>query len=133
MAVSVSGAYLVAGSGWDDDHGLESGAAYVYHWPEFEPPGIPKPLAPPDGSVTFTGAVTFTWEARFGGPPTSYNLELDGAVLTTTATLWTTTLSAGPHAWRIQAFNGAGSSGYCEPWSLTVRRRIYLPIVWRSP
>jgi hypothetical protein len=96
------------------------------------PPGIPVLLSPPDGTFTSTRDITFTWEAGSGGAPAGYNLELDGQVITTTATTSPTLLATGAHTWRVQAFNIAGYSDYSDAWGLTVAHRVYLPIVLRN-
>ena len=98
-----------------------------------EAPGIPVLVSPPDGTFTSTRAITFTWQAGSGGAPAGYNLELDGQVITTTATTSPTLLAAGAHTWRVRAFNVAGYSGYSGAWSLTVAHRVYLPVILRTP
>ena len=90
-------------------------------------------LSPPDGTLTSTRAITFTWEAGSGGAPAGYELELDGEVLTTTATTSPTLLAAGAHTWRVRAFNVAGYSDYSDAWGLTVAYRVYLPVILRNP
>ncbi len=95
-------------------------------------PGIPILLAPADGTVTTTHHLTFTWQAGAGGPPDGYNLELDGAVITTTATSWTAMLGGGVHTWRVRAFNLAGYSEYSQAWDVTVAHRLYLPVIIRG-
>ncbi len=95
-------------------------------------PGIPILLAPPDGTITGTQEITFTWQAGTGGAPDGYNLELDGAVYTTTGTALPLTLDAGAHLWRVRAFNRAGYSNYSNTWSVTVVYRVYLPLIVRG-
>jgi hypothetical protein len=99
------------------------------------PPAVPVLLAPLSGTVTTTQEITFTWEAGAGGAPDGYNLELDGEVITTTDPFSATTLAVGGHAWRVRAFNWAGTSEYGDAWLLTVEEglyRVYLPIVVRD-
>ncbi len=97
-----------------------------------DPPGVPVLLAPPDGTVTGTQAITFSWQAGAGGAPDGYNLELDGTVYTTTDPMLAVTLTMGPHSWRVRAYNVVGTSAYSAPWSVTVLYRVYLPLVVRG-
>ena len=85
-----------------------------------DPPGVPELLSPADGSVTSNQAITLTWQAGTGGTPDGYLLELDGEVITTTETTYTTTLSAGLHTWRASAFNLVGSSEFSPAWDFTI-------------
>jgi hypothetical protein len=98
-----------------------------------DPPGIPVLISPPDGTITSTHQIAFTWQAGAGGLPDGYNLEMDGTVITTTGTSWPAILDSGIHTWRVRAFNLAGYSDYTAPWSLLVSYRVYLPIVARNP
>jgi hypothetical protein len=97
-------------------------------------PGVPELIAPPDGTITRTQSITFTWQPAGGETPSGYHLELDGQVITTTETSWPATLAEGPHTWRVSAFNIIGESGYTAPWTVTVRLsyRIYLPLVSKN-
>jgi hypothetical protein len=94
-----------------------------------DPAGVPLLVAPPDGTVTSTTTITFTWQAGPGGTPDGYEVELDGVVFGTTAPLWTATLGSGPHAWRVRAYNAAGYSAYSAAWTVTVTYRVYLPLL----
>ena len=97
------------------------------------PPGVPTLLAPADGTVTTTQAITLAWQAGMGAAPEGYNLELDGLVITTTETTSPTILSLGVHTWTVRAYNAAGASDWAVPWTLEVRVfRVYLPLVLRS-
>ena len=96
-------------------------------------PGIPVLISPPDGTITAAGQVTFTWQAGAGFAPESYDLELDGVVITTAGTSWTATLAPGPHTWRVRAYNVAGYSDYTGAWDLLIAYRVYLPVVTRNP
>jgi hypothetical protein len=96
-------------------------------------PGVPLLVAPPDGTLTATQALTLTWQAGAGETPDGYNLELDGQVITTTATTSPTLLATGVHTWRVRAFNIIGYSDYSAAWGLTVAHRVYLPIILRNP
>jgi hypothetical protein len=97
-------------------------------------PGVPTLLAPPNGSVTSTQEITFTWEPGGGGAPSGYNLELNGEVMTTTEPFSATILAPGAHVWRVRAFNPGGYSEYTDAWTVTVEGfyRHYLPMVVRS-
>jgi len=97
-----------------------------------EPPGVPVLLFPPDGTVTTTHALTFTWQAGPGSAPEGYNLELDGALYTTSQPFSATVLPAGWHTWRVRAFNLAGYSPFTDPWTVRVLYRVYLPLVLRG-
>jgi hypothetical protein len=85
-----------------------------------EAPGTPTLLAPPDGTITTTHAITLMWEAGLGETPDAYNLELDGAVFTTTDTMSDTTLLPGLHSWRVRGFNAAGYSDYTDAWTVEI-------------
>lgn len=94
------------------------------------PPGVPTLLAPPDGAVTTTQAITFTWAASAGASPTGYNFELDGLIITTTNTFSATVLSAGIHTWTVRAYNVIGASAWATPRTLTIHHhQIYLSLV----
>ena len=95
-------------------------------------PGVPTLLAPPNGAITTTQAITFAWQASAGAAPTGYNLELDGVVITTTGTTSATILSVGVHTWTVRDYNIAGASEWATPWTVEVRHyHIYLPLVQR--
>jgi dienelactone hydrolase len=98
------------------------------------PPAVPTLLAPPNGTITTTQAITFAWQAGAGPPPQGYNLKLDGAVVTTTGTTSATILPTGIHTWTVRAYNEAGYSGWATPaWTIEVHHYyIYLPLVLRE-
>jgi hypothetical protein len=81
-------------------------------------PGIPLLIAPPNGTVTTTPAITLTWQAGAGATPTGYNVQLDGAIITTTETTSATVLSAGVHIWSVRAYNATGYSDWATPWTV---------------
>ena len=61
-------------------------------------PGAPTLLAPPNGTVTTTQAITFTWAPTTTGDyPTGYNLKLDDVTIITTTVM---TLVYQPAHWR---------------------------------
>jgi hypothetical protein len=100
-----------------------------------DPPAVPIPLAPADGTVTTTQGITLTWAPGYGDLPNGYNLELDGVVITTTGTTSATMLAMGNHTWRVRAFSVAGYSDYSDAWMVTVEQGgylNYLPIVLRG-
>jgi hypothetical protein len=97
-----------------------------------QPPGMPVLLSPPDGTVTSTQSITFTWRAGEGPAPQAYNLDVDGTVITTTETSETTILSSGLHSWTARAYSAAGASEWAAPRTLRVfGYRIYAPLVQR--
>jgi hypothetical protein len=96
------------------------------------PPGVPTLLAPPDGAITTTQAVTFAWQAAAGGTPAGYNLQVDSNTITTTNVTSSTILPAGTHTWTVRAYNTAGMSQWAVPWKIEVRDYIiYLPLVMK--
>jgi len=98
-------------------------------------PDQPTLIAPPDGTITRTQQITFSWEpAATGATPDGYHLELDGQVVTMTQTSWPATLAEGAHTWRVSAFNIVGESAYTAPWTVTVRLgfKVYLPLVSKN-
>ncbi len=95
-------------------------------------PGTPVLLSPPDGTITGTQAITFAWQPAAGPMPDGYNLDLDGSLFTTTATVWPSLLAPGTHHWAVRAYNAAGYSPWTAAWSLEIRRfTVYLPLVYR--
>ncbi len=97
------------------------------------PPGTPLLLSPPDDTVTSTQAITFTWQAGAGAAPEGYNLDVDGSIITTAATLSPTTLSTGVHTWTVRAYNAGGTSAWAAPWSVKVEGgSVHLPVVLRN-
>jgi len=115
--------------GWNQAGASEYTAAWTLTI--VEPAGVPELLAPADGTVTTTTALTFTWQAGAGAAPDGYNIELDGTVITTTEPLYAATLTAGAHTWRVRAFAAAGYTDYTAAWTLTVQEfyRVFLPLV----
>ncbi len=78
------------------------------------PPGAPVLLAPQDGIITTTQAITLAWQAGAGGAPAGYHVMVDGAAVTTTQTSSATLLALGDHTWTARAFNAAGLSAWAE-------------------
>jgi dienelactone hydrolase len=96
-------------------------------------PGVPTLLAPPDGTITTSQAVTLKWQAGAGAVPEGYNVRVDGRAISTTGAVRPTMLSEGMHTWTVQAYNAVGVSGWAAPWALEVdRHHIYFPLVARS-
>ncbi len=87
-------------------------------------PARPILLAPPDGTLTTTQALTLAWQAGSGSPPTGYNLALDGKTITTTGTSSATVLALGTHTWSVRAYNPIGYSDWAGPWTLMVTDRF---------
>jgi hypothetical protein len=99
------------------------------------PPGIPTLVAPPDDTITTTQNITFTWQAGAGEIPDGYNMEIAGAVITTTGTTWPAVMATGVYTWRVRAFNAFGYSGYTDAWMITLEKKVYLhylPIILRN-
>jgi hypothetical protein len=93
-------------------------------------PGVPNLLFPPDETVTTTQAITFAWQSGAGGTPDGYNLNLDGEVLTTTATTLSTDLSVGLHSWTVRAYNAGGYSDWASARTIErISHWVYLPVV----
>ncbi|HNT76711.1 MAG TPA: hypothetical protein PKH77_17005 [Anaerolineae bacterium] len=91
--------------------------------------GGPALLAPPDGTITTTRALTLRWAPNPGSDaPDGYNLEVDGNVITTTGTTWATTLDLGDHTWRVRAFNAVGYSDWPSLWTLRVAAMLCVPL-----
>ncbi len=98
-----------------------------------QPPAVPIRLAPPDGHVTHTQAITLTWQAGASSAPDGYRVDLDGGVITTTDRHSATILSTGVHTWTIQAYNTVGVSEWTPTWSIeVVKYTLYLPLVVRD-
>ncbi len=97
------------------------------------PPDVPTLISPPDGTVTNTAVVTFTWQPGGGGDVQGYNLDLDGQVYTVTEPVAVMTLSGGLHIWRVRAYNAAGDSAYTAPWSVTVVVPPTVPLLLSPP
>jgi hypothetical protein len=99
-----------------------------------DPPAVPTLLTPPDGTLfTTTHDVTLTWEAGAGWPVESYTLDLDGSVISTTATTWTGTLVTGTHTWQVSACNKAGCSEATAPWSFEILDAPGTPVLVSPP
>jgi hypothetical protein len=118
--------------GWhidDVDLSYEPYACY------YLPPAVPTLVAPPDGTITTTQAITFTWEpGAGGGTAEGYNLLMDGtAVYTTTDTWYALTLPAGPHGWTVRAYNTDGASDYAATWFVTIVETPTTPILLDPP
>ncbi len=99
-------------------------------------PGVPVLFSPPSGTVTTTQAITFAWQAGSGNPPEGYNLQLDGAMFTTTNTSSPTLLPLGVHIWTVRAFNAAGYSAWVAPaWTVEITTGLTAPgmLVLLSP
>jgi hypothetical protein len=96
-------------------------------------PGVPVLLAPPDGEVSLSRAITFVWEPSAGGLVEAYSIKVDSEVMTTTHTAWPTALSNGVYTWTVRAQNASGTTAWAPEWTLEVLSYpVYLPIVMRS-
>jgi hypothetical protein len=83
-------------------------------------PGVPHLLHPPDGAITSTQQITFSWHPGEGGVPAGYNLLLDGTTITTTALSSSTVLAVDTHVWTVRALNAGGVSDWADPQTITV-------------
>lgn len=98
------------------------------------PPAVPTLIAPPDGTVTGAHAITFTWEPRAGGGTLEgYNLDVGGAVYTTTATFLRLNLPAGLYPWTVRAYHRGGASAYADPWTVQVLDPPAIPVLLDPP
>jgi hypothetical protein len=95
-------------------------------------PDTPTLLAPPNGAVTTTHAITLKWAAGAGA--NGYHVQLDGGdMITTTGTTSPTILATGLHTWTVRAYNSAGPSGWATPWTVeVVKHKVFLPLVLRN-
>jgi hypothetical protein len=94
-------------------------------------PAAPALVAPPDGTVTTTQAITLAWQAGAGNAPVGYNVDLDGQVITTSNTVSSTVLANGVHTWTVRAYNAAGYSAWVTPaWTFEITDTLPAP---RSP
>jgi hypothetical protein len=96
-------------------------------------PAVPVLISPPNGLITSTREITFTWQSGDGPVPDGYNLELDGVVITTTDTFSATSLEVGVHDWRVRAFNIVGYSDYSELWSVEISDPPGVPTLLAPP
>ncbi len=101
-------------------------------------PTVPLLIAPVSGTLTNTCAVEFDWSAASDGAGSGvagYNLKLNGAVYTTTASYTQTgCLADGNYTWTARAYDRAGNYGaYAPPRTLRVGYYyIYLPLTLRN-
>ncbi len=96
-------------------------------------PGVPVLLAPPNGTLTTTQAITFAWQAGTGGTPMGYNVAVDGNTITRTGTLSLTLLPYGSHTWQVRAYNATGYSDWASAWSVQVIEPASIPILLSPP
>jgi hypothetical protein len=82
--------------------------------------GVPTLLSPANGTSTSNPSVTFQWQAGAGAIPQSYNLDVDGTVITTTNTSWNATLSVGSHTWKVRAYYLDTYSDLSSAWTVEV-------------
>ena len=99
-------------------------------------PNVPILLAPSDGMITTTHALTLAWAAGITPPdPVGYNVRLDGEVITTTSTTSPTILSLGVHTWTVRAYNAGGTSAWATSWRVTIAEdvySVYLPLILKK-
>lgn len=89
-------------------------------------PATPILLAPPNGVITTANSIDLQWQSG-GGPVTGYNVDVDGAVITTSNTTSITLLALGVHSWRVRAYNGSGYSAWAAPWTIEVSNTLPAP------
>jgi len=98
-----------------------------------QPPTTPTLLAPSDGHITTTQAITLTWQMGTGPAPDGYHVDLDGNMITTTNTFSPTLLATDIHTWTVRAYNTSGVSEWAPVWSLEItQHNVYLPLVTRN-
>jgi pimeloyl-ACP methyl ester carboxylesterase/fibronectin type 3 domain-containing protein len=91
-------------------------------------PDVPLLIAPPDGTITTSQAITLAWQAGDGATPEGYNVQVDGGAITTTETTSPTMLATGLHTWTVRAHNAAGYSGWASPaWRVEVTETLPTP------
>jgi hypothetical protein len=105
--------------GWHIDDVHLSYIPYQCTFP-IDAPSAPVLLTPPDETMTTTHTVTLEWMQGEGNVAQAYELELDGEVVTTTETAYSTLLDAGTHTWRVRASNVWGDSPYSVIWSFEI-------------
>ena len=96
-------------------------------------PGVPILLAPPDGTLTTTQAITFAWQAGAGETLLGYNVKVDGNIITTTNTTSATVLSNGTHTWTARAYNAIGYSAWATTWTVSITQPVGVPTLVAPP
>ena len=100
---------------------LGNASVYAAEWTvnvDTTPPSIPTLFSPVDDTFTNTTTIEFSWQDVSAN---RYNLRVDGAVYTTTATSMTRVLVEGVHNWAVQSKDWLGNaSGYADEWTVTV-------------
>ncbi len=95
-------------------------------------PGTPNLIAPTAGAFTTTTALNLMWQIGAGGTPAGYNVELNGALITTTSPVSAVVLSPGTYTWTVRAFNATGYSAWATAWSFKILQpRLFLPLIRR--
>jgi hypothetical protein len=89
-------------------------------------PATPILIAPPNGVITTANSIELQWQSG-GGAVTGYNVDVDGAVITTSNTTSITLLALGVHSWRVRAYNGSGYSAWAAPWTIEVSNTLPAP------
>jgi hypothetical protein len=94
---------------------------------------IPILLTPPNGTLTTTQAITLAWQAGAGGTPLGYSVQVDGSIITTTATTSATLLSTGVHTWTVLAYDAVGYSDWASAWAVEITQSVGVPILLAPP
>jgi uncharacterized delta-60 repeat protein len=93
-------------------------------------PGPPNLSSPVNGHITMNPSVTLVWQSGPGGAPTSYEVQVDDQVMTTTSETLDVDLDVGTHTWKVRASNLGGTSDWSATWTVVVRvYYLNLPIV----
>jgi len=99
-------------------------------------PAVPT-IITPTGGITVTGPiVTVSWTVPVDdGSPVHYNLDIDGAIVSTDRLLYVVTpsLGPGPHVWQVQAEDAAGNQSAWTPEETFVVEvaQVFLPVILR--
>ncbi|MBN1954869.1 MAG: DUF11 domain-containing protein [Anaerolineae bacterium] len=81
----------------------------------------PRLIHPPNGTITNTPSITFTWSDETENGAYGYTFLLDETPYPTTAPSATAVLSDGLYTWTARALDWQGNStGYTDTWSLEI-------------
>jgi hypothetical protein len=101
--------------------GLGNASGYAIEWTvnvDTTPPPVPALSSPANGSWTNRSNVEFRWENLSAS---SYNLQVDGVVYTTTVPSMVLALGDGAHTWTVRSRDWLGNaSAYAPAWTVNV-------------
>jgi hypothetical protein len=111
-----------------DDLGRSSGLAATWVFTiDTTAPAAPTLIAPPDGIITSSNTITFTW-SDVGPDADHYNIQVTYGVTTetylanNTSALLTLNYGDGDYLWTVEALDAAGNtSGYTDTWTLRLQ------------